>query len=281
MARTLIDKATRDSIKESKQLIEDVAKMQGNEAETRRRVERIFGSLMGYNVFKHITRERAVKGIADAEYVDFAITVEEGEDAKPAILVEIKKVAHDLHQKDLKQVVSYALDAGCEWVLLTNGREWRLYHVEFSRPPQTKLILGWNLLEDEPSKLVESFNMVGYRNVKKGMLDDLWNKTNVLQPNNILKSILHEESIRAIRKTLRELTGVLVSPEDLVSAIRHLLNEASLNQMQDIKISLPARKVRTARTITARASEGNSLDAIPQLPETGPAKGDNHQHNAE
>jgi len=70
----------------------------------------------------------------------------------------------------------------------------------------------------------------------------LWEKSNVLTAQNILKITLSEESIRLLRRELKKVTDVTVSPEEIVGAIRRLLNEASLNEMEKIKISLPIKK---------------------------------------
>ena len=66
MAIVKLDPKVRKAIREAQQMISQLAKEDGNEAETRRRVERLFESLMGYDVFKHITREHAVRGVAGA-----------------------------------------------------------------------------------------------------------------------------------------------------------------------------------------------------------------------
>ena len=247
MAKQTLDKTTRDAIKNARNLIEEAFRADRNEAGTRRRVERIFESIMGYDPFKHLTREKAVRGAGETEHVDFAIQLEEGEEVKPAIFIELKRVGIDLAKKHLKQVVSYAIDAGCEWVILTNGREWRLHHVEFGRPPQIKQILTWDLLEDEIKEIAECFSVIHYKNVKRGGLDELWKKMNVLKADNVLNAILCEDSLRLLRRKLKGDTNVLVSHEDIVSSIGRLLNESALDEMGKIKITLPERKPRTTR----------------------------------
>jgi predicted type IV restriction endonuclease len=242
-----LDKDTRRALAGARSMIENVAKTDGNEAETRRRVERIFESVMGYDIFRHITREYAVHGAGDTEHCDFAIQVDHGELSGPAMLVELKRVNIDLAPKHLKQVASYAIDLGCDWALLTNGREWKLYHISFGKPPQTKLIESWNLVEDEPATLAREFDIVSYKNVKKGGLDRLWEKSNVLTPQNIINVMLSEDAIRLMQRALRKATGVLVSPEDVVGAIRRLLNEAASAEMNSIKISLPEKRQRKKR----------------------------------
>ena len=62
MARKTIDKEIRRKINDSRRMIDKLFKADGNEAETRRRVERIFELLMGYDAFDHLSRERAIRG---------------------------------------------------------------------------------------------------------------------------------------------------------------------------------------------------------------------------
>ncbi len=149
MPRTILDKETKRAILDTRSMIQGAEKADCNEAETRRRIERIFESLMGYDAFRHLSRERAVRGAGETEHVDFAIQLAEGDSAKPEIMIEIKRVCVDLAPKHLKQVSSYAINAGCEWILLTNSKDWRLYHVSFGQPPVTKLIHAWNVLTDD------------------------------------------------------------------------------------------------------------------------------------
>jgi len=255
MARQKLDKEVRKAILSARKMIEEVAKADGNEAETRRRVERMFDSLMGYDTLKHITREHAVHGVGDTEYCDFAIQLDDKESAVPVMLVELKRVNINLMPKHLKQASSYAINMGCEWVLLTNGKEWKLYHISFSQPPQTKLIDSWNLINDDPVKLAKKFALIGYKNIKRDGLARLWKKSNVLTAQNLLKIILSERSITLIRRDLKKTTGVAVSPEEIVGAIRRLLNEAAVGEMEMVKISLPKKTQRKKTTISKSRKE--------------------------
>jgi len=255
MPREKLDKERRKALREARRLIEAVYQADGNEAETRRRLERIFEAVMGYDALKHLSRERSISGAGETEYVDFAIQVEEKPNAEPAILIEVKRASVDLLQKHLKQVTGYAIDCGCEWVLLTNGRNWHLYHVEFGRPPATKLVESWNLLRDELEVLHSKFDLIGYRNVKRGGLDKLWERTEVLQPRSLLRAILCAETLRNIRRVLKRDTGVTVAADDIVGALRKMLNESSARVLQDVEVSLPdsARK-SSGRSPTPRVT---------------------------
>ena len=230
------------AITDAQRIMKDCSDMDGNEAETRRRVERIFESVMGYDAFKHLSRERAVRGAGETEHVDFAIQLEPGPNATPLIMVELKRVNIKLSKKHLKQVSSYAINAGCEWILLTNGVEWQLHHVTFGQPPETKMLHIWNLLDDDPIYLAEMFTIIGLKNIKKGGLDTLWQKAHVLRPKSLLQAILSEKSINLLRRNLKSEHGVTLAPEEIIGAIRKLLNEASANIMDEIDILIPAKK---------------------------------------
>lgn len=247
MAKEAITKELRAAIRGAKKIVEDISKDDVNEAETRRRIEKIFETVLGYDTFKHLSSERAVRGAGETEHIDFVVQLEKGSDVSPEIIVELKRVGIDLATKHLKQVSSYAIDAGCEWILLTNTREWRIYHVEFGQPPETKLLDRWDLLKDDVNILAKKFQFISYKNVKKGALDDLWVKTKVLAPKSLLAAILTEDSIKLITKNLRKTAGVSVAPEDIVSGLRKILNESAAIAMDSVKICLPNRKPKQQR----------------------------------
>ena len=115
------------------------------------------------------------------------------------------------------------------------------------------MIESWNLLNDDPLALAKKFEIISYKNVKNKGLDTLWEKRNVLTPSNMLKAILSEESIKLYQRRLKKATGVRISPEDIVGQFRHLLNESALSEMDNIRISLPARQKRARTPKTAKS----------------------------
>ncbi len=259
MPKQSLDKDTRKALRDARSLVEENAKADGNEAQTRARVRHIFGTIMGYDTFKHITAEYAISGAGDTVHCDIAVQTSHEESSKPDILIELKRVNINLTPKHLRQAASYAIDIGCEWTLLTNSKEWRLYHISFGKPPQTKLIESWDLLNDDLLVLNKKFEIVSYKNVRKQGLDKLWEKRNVLTASNMLKAILSEESIKLYQRRIKKATGVTVSPEDIVGSFRHLLNEAALSEMDKIKIALPAKQQR-AKTSKAIKSKVKTVE---------------------
>lgn len=126
----------------------------------------------------------------------------------------------------------------------------------------TKHIYTWNLLTDDVSQVAERFELISLKSLTRGALDELWEKTNVLLPRNLLEAILNEESIAVVRRVLRKNSGVLLSPEDILGGIRRLLNETALAELEGVRISLPNRKPRRRRSKTIK-EEVSQADPTP------------------
>jgi hypothetical protein len=255
MARQKLDKEVKKNILKARKWIEDIAKRDANEDETRTRIYDICGILMGYDRFKHISHEYAIHTAGETVHCDLAIQINHEESSTPDFLVEVKRVNIDLMPKHIRQAASYAIDIGCEWVLLTNSKEWKLYHISFGKPPQTILVDSWNFITDEPAILGDKFAIVCYKNVKRGGLARLWEKSNVLTPQNILKIILSEQSLKSIRREIKKATEVMVSPEEIVGAIRRMLNQEAIGEMEKVKISLPAKKQKKTASLESGKEE--------------------------
>ena len=250
MVKQKLDTEVRKNIIKARKWIEALAQKDANEAETRTRIHDICGILMGYDRFEHISFEYEIPGAGETIHCDLAIKTNQGESSKPDFLVEIKRVNMDIALKHIGQAARYAIDIGCEWVLLTNSRDWRLYHISFVKPPQTTLVESWNLLNDTPATLSDKFSLICYKNIKRDGLARLWLKRNVLIPLNLLKIILSEQSLASIRYKIKKATDVTVSPEDIVGAIRKMLNQEAVGEMEKVRISLPVKKQRKSASTT-------------------------------
>lgn len=238
-----LDKDVKKVFNDARLMVDAIIKTDANEAETRRRIERIFESIMGYDTLTHVTREHSVHGVGDSDYCDFAIQLERNGKIVPVIIVEVKRVGSELADKHVKQAASYGINTGCEWILLTNAREWRIYHITFGQPPQAILLDTWSLMNDDLALLATKFDLICYKNVKRGGLDQLWQKNTALTAQNLLKIILSEASISMIRRELKRREKIVLYPEEIVSGIRRLLNESAMGELETMKICLPRKQV--------------------------------------
>jgi len=163
---------------------------------------------------------------------------------RPIVIIELKRFGIELSKKHLKQVTSYAINAGCEWILLTNGWEWKVYHVEFGQPPKVEILDRWNLMEDGIDELVRKFEIINYKSLKHDRLNKIWKRVKVLAPSSLLAAIVAEDTLKTITRNLRKNTGILVNSEEVYTGISKLLNEAAAIAMSNIKIPKPAERVK-------------------------------------
>jgi hypothetical protein len=89
-----------------------------------------------------LTTEYQVKG----EFADYGLRI----DRELVAFIEVKRVATKLSTRHLRQVEMYAVNEGVEWIILTNGAVWQVYHITGGLPVVIDLALEVDLLGDEP-----------------------------------------------------------------------------------------------------------------------------------
>ncbi|MBL6762256.1 MAG: type I restriction enzyme HsdR N-terminal domain-containing protein [PS1 clade bacterium] len=141
----MVDKA---EISKAKRVFKRALELDQNEADTRRGIERVLEGVCGLDPLENLSREHAVRGAGETEYVDFTLNIK----GEIVMMIEVKRVGLNLAQKHLNQLSKYTIDKGCNWALLTNGKQWRLHGVSYGQPPQLTEILSWDLLEDKPAR---------------------------------------------------------------------------------------------------------------------------------
>lgn len=103
------------------------------EADTVTIVKDMLADVFGYDKYADVTSEYAIRGT----YCDLAIKM----DGQLQTLIEVKAIGLDLKDSHVKQAVDYAANQGVDWVLLTNGLIWRVYHIIFAKPIDQELVL--------------------------------------------------------------------------------------------------------------------------------------------
>lgn len=103
------------------------------EADTVTIVKDMLADVFGYNKYTDVTSEYSIRGT----YCDLAIKL----DGQLETLIEVKAIGLELKDAHVKQAVDYAANQGVDWVLLTNGITWRVYHIIFAKPIDQELLL--------------------------------------------------------------------------------------------------------------------------------------------
>lgn len=103
------------------------------EADTVTIIKDILADVFGYDKYSDVTSEHSIRGT----FCDLAIKV----DGQLQTLIEVKAIGLDLKDQHVKQAIDYAANQGVDWVLLTNGIMWRIYHLVFAKPIDQELVL--------------------------------------------------------------------------------------------------------------------------------------------
>lgn len=104
------------------------------EADTVTIIKDMLADVFGYDKYSEVTSEYAIRGT----YCDLATKI----DGTLQTLIEVKAIGLELKDAHVKQAVDYAANQGVDWVLLTNGICWRVYHIVFAKPIDQELVIN-------------------------------------------------------------------------------------------------------------------------------------------
>ena len=103
------------------------------EADTVTIIKDMLADVFGYDKYSDVTSEHSIRGT----FCDLAIKI----DNQLQTLIEVKAIGIDLKDQHVRQAIDYAANQGVDWVLLTNGITWRVYHLIFAKPIDQELVL--------------------------------------------------------------------------------------------------------------------------------------------
>ena len=170
----------RAAIKKFSKPLADLVARDANEGDTRLLVTDMLCEGFGFDKYAELTTEYRVKG----EFADYGIRL----DKDLIAFLEVKRVATKLAAKHLRQVETYAVNEGVEWVILTSGVVWQVYHITGGLPIVVDLALEVDLFSDET--LAYKANQLYYltkESLKRRQMDALWQAKRATSPKSLAK----------------------------------------------------------------------------------------------
>jgi len=203
----------RSSLRKFSKPLQDLVNRDANEGDTRLIVTDFLEHALGYDKYEELTTEYGVKG----EFADYGIRI----DKELIAFVEVKRVATKLAAKHLRQVEMYAVNEGVEWMILTNGVEWRAYHLTGGLPVEIDLALEVNLLgEATPTQKANQLFYLSRESLKRRQIDDLWKARRAQSPKSLATVLGSDAVTEAIRKELKRTTGQKVERDEIVRLLK-------------------------------------------------------------
>ncbi len=197
------------AIKKFNKPLADLVARDANEGDTRLLVTDMLCDGFGFDKYSELTTEYRVKG----EFADYGIRL----DKDLIAFLEVKRVATKLAAKHLRQVETYAVNEGVEWVILTSGVVWQVYHITGGLPIVVDLALEVDLFGEET--LAQKANQLYYltrESLKRRQIDSLWQAKRATSPKSLAKVLCSENVVTAIRRELKRTTGQSVTDPEVV-----------------------------------------------------------------
>jgi Type I restriction enzyme R protein N terminus (HSDR_N) len=248
-------------IKRYQPILADAKARDVGEADTVTIIKDMLADVFGYDKYSEVTSEHAIRGT----YCDLALKI----DGTLQTLIEVKAIGLTLKEGHIKQAVDYAANQGVEWVLLTNGLSWRVYHVLFSKPIDHELTVdidfcALNSRSEGDLDLLYLWCKEGWL---RSVLGEYQLQKQALSRFFVGAMLLTDPVLEVVRRELRRVSPDVRIEVDQLKAV--LANEVIKREVMEGDKAQEARKTiaRTAAK-TLRAATGHQTPpAESEVPE--------------
>jgi predicted type IV restriction endonuclease len=229
------------------------------EADTVTIVKDLLADVFGYNKYSELTSEYSIRGT----YCDLATKI----DGVLQTLIEVKAIGLDLKDHHVKQAIDYAANQGVDWVLLTNGTQWRVYHVIFAKPIGQELIVDIDFCALNPRSAndVETLFLWCKEGWQKSVLGEYRDQKQALSRFSVAAVLQSDPVISIIRRELKRLSPDIRIEAEEVEAV--LVNEVLKRDVMEGEQAADAKK-KLARVENRRLRDTKAEPSPAKLPVT-------------
>jgi hypothetical protein len=171
--------------------------------------------VLGYDKYSEVTTEFAIR----STFCDLAIKT----NGRLQFLIEVKSVGTELKDIHARQATDYAANEGVDWVLLTNGPQWKAYRLRFEKPIQVHEAFTIDLLNADvkPNQLLEKLYLISKEAGGGSAMESYYRQQDAKSRYMVGQLLLSEQVLGGIRRELRRLfPGVRATTEELATLLR-------------------------------------------------------------
>ncbi len=238
-----IEKAVLNQLRKFAGVFREARDRGANESDTVMYLIKFFEDVLEFDPLKgEISKEVSIK----EKYCDVALKI----DGTVRMLVEGKKAADQgLVERNIEQAENYAAKAGIRWVALTNGVEWKIFHLSWAENEGIAHDLAWqaNLLEEVETNaeaLWEKLSLLCRSSFTKGLLDEYWERKKALSPKSVVRALFCQDVLTVIRRELNRHAPARLEMEDVFNSVRDVLSKEALLEAGDITMKKKRKKRR-------------------------------------
>ena len=227
-------KRVSENLKKYQEIVSSIKKKDANETDTVKVITDILEDIFGYDKYKEITSEYAIRGT----YCDLAIV----DGKKICFLIEAKAISVTLNDNHIKQALDYGANAGVSWVILTNSEKWVVYKIKFGKPIDKELICEFNFLtlNSKSVKDLEALFIISKDGEEKSIIDDYYAGVQV-KNKFIIGTLLNSDDVYAlIRRNIKKLYNEVKITDQEIADI--MANDILKREIIDSDEAKKARK---------------------------------------
>ncbi len=217
-----------------------------SEADTVTLVKDILAYVFGYDKYAELTSEQQIKGT----FCDLAVKLND----RIKFLIEVKAAGVSLNESHLRQAINYGANQGIEWIVLTNGLQWRLYRIRFAQPIETEEVSAFDLTtvnvrnEDDQRRLF----LLCREGITSDAMDIFHQHALLLNRYTVAQVILLDPVLSVIRRELRRYFPDLKVETNQISDLLH--NEILKREViEGDKVADASARMKKAMQKIARA----------------------------
>lgn len=198
------------AVKRFQPILTNARSRDDGEADTVMIVTDMLQEVFGYDKYSDLTAEYAIR----STFCDLAIKI----DGTLQKLIEVKAIGLDLKDNHVRQAIDYAANQGVDWVILTNGVNWRVYKVIFAKPIDQELVLEVDFCKLNPrsEKDLEALFLLSKEGLAKSVLGDFHEQRQALSRFFLAAMVQSPTVLAVIRRELQRVSpGVRIDVDEI------------------------------------------------------------------
>lgn len=167
--------------------------------------------------------------------------------------------------------MDYAANKGVDWVVLTNGTNWRIYKVTFGKPIDSELVCEIDFLTIDPKNRdhLEQLYTLTKEGWQKKVLTDLHEQRQALSKFVIAAVVMGEPVLDVMRRELKRLCpDVKLQNEQILSVL--LLEVLKREVVEGEKADEAKKKISKASNRALRVKSDKADEPTTPTPPTVP-----------
>jgi hypothetical protein len=262
VSKRFLDRARRN-LRKYQKAFESARSRDVGESDTCVIISDFLADVLGYDKYSEVTTEFAIR----STFCDLAIKT----NGRLQFLIEVKSVGTELKDNHARQATDYAANQGVDWVLLTNGAQWRAYKLRFEKPIQTDEAFAIDLLDPacKPNQLLEKLYLISKEAGGGSAMESYYRQQEAKSRYVIGQLLLSEQVLRPVRRELRRLfPGVRATTAELGELLRTEVIKRDVLEGERAEAAEKAVRRGTRRRLREKAASeeqgGATPPAVPQ-----------------